>query len=238
MADCFIICPIGDPESSTRKHADQLLTYVLKPVLSESDYRPIRADQIPKSGVITTQIINMIIESPLVIADLTDLNPNVFYELAIRHATRKPHIQIAKHGQHIPFDIAGVRTIFVDLSDLDSVDESKNAIADQVAEIKLGHVPDSPISTAVGARVLRNDGELAEKIASRVNSYIGFMDFFDGVESIVSHSDALEERVADIHNKLWSFPPYGNLSLEDIHGKLEEILRTIRQLGLLYGKSQ
>lgn len=72
-----------------------------------------RADQISKSGLITTQIINQIIECPLVIADLTGANPNVFYELAIRHATGKPYIQLIEQGHRLPFDIGGVRTISI-----------------------------------------------------------------------------------------------------------------------------
>jgi len=50
----------------------------------------IRADKISEPGIITTQIIGHIVDAELVIADLTDKNPNVFYELAIRHAIRNP----------------------------------------------------------------------------------------------------------------------------------------------------
>ena len=88
MEDCFIICPLGGAHSEIRKKSDKILRHVFQPVLDKNDFKAIRADQIPKVGLITTQIINLIMESPLVIADLTDSNPNVFYELAIRHAIR------------------------------------------------------------------------------------------------------------------------------------------------------
>ena len=70
MKDCFIICSIGDEGSETRNRSDKLLKYLIGPILEDNGYHAIRADQIPKVGIITTQIINIIIESSLVIADL------------------------------------------------------------------------------------------------------------------------------------------------------------------------
>ena len=61
------------------------------------------------SGLITKAIIEQIITADLVIADLTGNNPNVFYELAIRHSYRKPTIQIVKGEIDIPFDVANMR---------------------------------------------------------------------------------------------------------------------------------
>jgi hypothetical protein len=66
------------------------------------------------------------------VADLTERNPNVFYELAIRHAIRKPLIQIIKSDEQIPFDVAGTRTIPVDHRDLDSVEFAKAEIVRQI----------------------------------------------------------------------------------------------------------
>jgi hypothetical protein len=53
-------------------------------------------------------------------ADQETRNPNVFYELAIRHATVKPVIQIIHRSEPIPFDVAGNWTIQFDHHDLDS----------------------------------------------------------------------------------------------------------------------
>jgi hypothetical protein len=45
---------------------------------------------------------------PLAIADLSDPNPNVFYELAIRQAIGKPLVQIIQKDEKIPFDVMGM----------------------------------------------------------------------------------------------------------------------------------
>ena len=122
--DCFVISPIGEAESETRKRSDQVLRHIIRPAAEECGYRAVRADEIDKPGIITSQVIQRVVGDSLVIADLTESNPNVFYELAIRHAIRKPLVQIIQKGKRIPFDVAGARTVHFDHHDLDSVDEA------------------------------------------------------------------------------------------------------------------
>jgi hypothetical protein len=57
----------------------------------------------------------------LVIADLSFHNPNVFYELAIRHAARLPIVQLIRVGDRLPFDVHQMRTIVVDNRDIYSL---------------------------------------------------------------------------------------------------------------------
>lgn len=71
----------------------------------------VRADEIDDEGLITNQIIEHLIEDDLVVADLTGLNPNVFYEVAVRHAARKPIVHLITTGQDIPFDVANMRAV-------------------------------------------------------------------------------------------------------------------------------
>jgi hypothetical protein len=86
----------------------------------------------------------------MLIADLTGHNANVFYELAVRHATRKPFVQIIQKGETIPFDLAGIRTIEIDHRDLESVDYAKTEMKKQMLAIGLpSYRIENPISTAV-----------------------------------------------------------------------------------------
>ena len=219
MKDCFIICPLGSANSDTRKRSDKLLKHVFKPILKENEFKAVRADQIPKVGLITTQIINLIIESPLIIADLTDSNPNVFYELAIRHAIRKPYIQVISKGQKIPFDLSGIRTIEIDITDLDNVDDAKKQIEDQILEFKKGYIPDSPVSVASSARILQNDSDLAEEIADKI-SYLSQWHAPD-----YSYED--NGKIEEISRKLWGFREYGSTNLEDLSSKMDKIMERL-----------
>ena len=81
---------------------------------------------------ITSQVIQHLAEDPLVIADLTSHNPNVFYELAVRHCTGLPVIHLLQDGQGIPFDISQQRTIFFDYRDLDSVQTCREQLVMQI----------------------------------------------------------------------------------------------------------
>ena len=167
----FVISPIGDPDSPTRKRADQILNHVIEPIVSESGYKAVRADKISKPGVITSQIINHLLDDPLVIADLTGRNPNVFYELAVRHTVRKPVIQMIQEGERIPFDVSTTRTIQINHQDLDSVDKVKRELKRQIGAVeKNPTLVDSPISMAVDLQTLKQSGDPESKTMAELRA--------------------------------------------------------------------
>ena len=153
---CFLLAPIGPAGSEVRRRSDNLLRHVIAPAAAEAGYAVVRADDIAVPGSITTQIIQLTLDSPLVIADLSGRNPNVLYELGIRHAARKPVIQIASDSVEIPFDIASVRTIIVDANDLDSVTRAKTALTAAIRHFeKEPDATDSPVSAALDLKSLQ-----------------------------------------------------------------------------------
>lgn len=111
--ECFVISPIGQKDSLEHTFFMDVFKAIIQPAAKAADYDPvIRADAISSGGKITHQIIEKLIEAPLVIADLTNRNPNVFYELALRHALAKPFVQIELQDQPpLPFDVHDMRTI-------------------------------------------------------------------------------------------------------------------------------
>lgn len=120
---CFVIGPIGKDGSVERNHSDLLLNLLVKHVLEtdEFGYHVKRADDDADPGMIADRMVTDIIRADLVVADLTDSNPNAFYELGIRHSTEKPTIHVAKAGTLLPFDNAAHRAIFVDLTKWPSI---------------------------------------------------------------------------------------------------------------------
>lgn len=140
---CFIICPIGEPSSVIRERADIVLETLFRPAVSEMGLEAVRADHIELPGIITKHVIDFLCESPLVIADLTDSNPNVFYELGIRHALGKPAIHIIESKESLPFDLQGMRTIIIDHKNKDSIEYAKIEIRRQAKLIISGSVEHS-----------------------------------------------------------------------------------------------
>ncbi len=151
-ATCFYIAPIGDEASETRKHSDLFLGTIVEPAIEQFQLKVVRADAIDKPGVITRQIIEYIMRSRLVIADLSFHNPNVFYELALRHAIKLPIVQIIRASDRIPFDVNQMRTIPIDTSDIYSfapkIETYRAEVANHVRRaLETDHVVDTPIST-------------------------------------------------------------------------------------------
>ena len=109
MKKCFIVCPIGDEGSETRKRSDKLLKHVLSPVCKECDLDLIRIDQENKNGSITDNILKHLKEDDLVIADLTEIHPNVFYEIGSRASLNKPAIHLTDKECSVPVCISVIR---------------------------------------------------------------------------------------------------------------------------------
>jgi len=176
MKNCFVIAPIGEPGTETRKRSDIILKYVIGPATESCGYTTLRADQISEPGLITSQVIQHVVDDALLIADLTDRNPNVFYELAIRHALRRPLVQIIKKGEQIPFDVAGTRTIAVDHHDLESVEETKEEIIRQIMHLE--NAPqeiETPISVAIELKFMRQSENPIERSLGDLVSAIADM---------------------------------------------------------------
>ena len=190
---CFVIAPIGEPESEGRKRSDQILKHVICPAAVECGYSATRADQISEPGMITSQVIQHVVDDPLVIADLTERNPNVFYELAIRHAIRKPLVQLIKKGEQIPFDVAGTRTIHVDHQDLDSVEEAKTEIVAQVRSLETdSSTLETPISVSLDLQHLRQSDNPEQRSLADVLSVISELrTTLAGVEKRLESPEAL-----------------------------------------------
>lgn len=135
----FYVTPIGSEGSPQRKHSDLFLSSLIEPATEKLGLKVVRADAIDKPGVITRQIIQYLVESRLVIADLSFHNPNVFYELAVRHMVRKPVVQIIQKSDHIPFDVNQLRTIVIDNTDIytwtPKLEVWKSEIANQIRQV-------------------------------------------------------------------------------------------------------
>jgi|GEM_PF-5684912 len=108
---CFVISPIGAEDSDTRTHSDDVFKCIIEPALNDFGVHAVRADHMDEPGRITSQMISAILEYDLCIAVLTGHNPNVFYELAVAQAARRPVILMILKGDSVPFDVKDYRVI-------------------------------------------------------------------------------------------------------------------------------
>jgi hypothetical protein len=126
--ECFFIAPIGEEGSPVRERSDGLMECVVAPAAEALGMRAVRADRIARIGDVTAQVIDHVLRAKASVADLTGANPNVLYELALRHARGLPTVLIAEQGERLPSDVAQLRTVFFDGAGLNSVAACRDRI--------------------------------------------------------------------------------------------------------------
>ena len=160
---CFIVTPIGKENSDIRRAAEGVIDSVIIPALIENGYDETEikvAHRISKSGSINNQIIKSIIAADMVIVNLTTLNPNVMYELAVRDAILKPAILICEEGTSLPFDVTEQRTIFYK-NDMFGVQELKHILNEFLLNVP--QEVDNPITRGVGRMKLLQEENVKSK---------------------------------------------------------------------------
>lgn len=103
----FVVMQFTDPYQ-------QLYREVIRPVVESFDLKAYHVGEVFSPGIILNDIAQGIVESEIVIAEITPANQNVFYELGYAHALGKPTVLLAERGKQLPFDVSGYRVLIYD----------------------------------------------------------------------------------------------------------------------------
>lgn len=143
----FVIGPIGDREARdgtesriAYEEGVQVLEEVIIPACHGFGIEALRSDGITTTGEIPEQIFRQLRDCAIVIADLTGANPNVMYELGLRHTTGKLTIQIGERDR-LPFDVAAIRTIMFKRTESGLVQARKDLAKMLAASLDTGGDP-------------------------------------------------------------------------------------------------
>jgi hypothetical protein len=108
---CFVMQPYAPPLGDYYEK-------IYKPAIQKAGMQPVRADaEIFGTGKIMDQVWEGINAAKVLVAELTSRNPNVFYELGLSHALRKPVVLISSNENDVPFDLKHIRVIYYDVND-------------------------------------------------------------------------------------------------------------------------
>jgi hypothetical protein len=138
MTNCFVIMPFGDRKDAEGKvtEFDTVYEYIIEKAVDAAGLKSIRCDKIEASGSLHEMMISNIFDAKVAVVDITNLNPNVFYELGVRHALAdRVTVIIRREGTQIPFNIHGMNAIEYEPTRPASVD---NAIKKITSFIKNG----------------------------------------------------------------------------------------------------
>lgn len=108
---CFVMMPFAPP-------LGDYFGKIYEPAITKAGLKAMRADDdIFGTGKIIDQIWNGIHSAKVLIAELTNRNPNVYYELGLAHALKKPVVLVCSNEQDVPFDLKHIRVIYYDMHD-------------------------------------------------------------------------------------------------------------------------
>ncbi|MEK7473678.1 MAG: hypothetical protein AAB668_03070 [Patescibacteria group bacterium] len=107
---CFVMMPFGNWQDLYYKD-------LFAPAIKEAGMEPLRADQLFSTGTVIEQIWEQIQKSKILLADLTGKNANVFYELGLAHAAKKPVVFTSANLEDVPFDLRHLRVIIYNIND-------------------------------------------------------------------------------------------------------------------------
>ena len=211
---CFIVTQIGADDSDIRRSADGLIDAVIAPVLQEFDLTLHVSHREFDPGSINRRIIRHLLEDKLVIANLTNLNPNAMYELAVRHAIRKPVVTMAEKGTALPFDVRDSFAVFYTdafYSVLTLKEQLKLAIEAAFSEPS----PNNPIYDGVADLIIRSIDP-----GSRDNYYA---ERLDRIEEWMAANSRDKDGVIDKR------PNYVIVAKGDmIQSRFDELMETLR----------
>lgn len=149
---CFVIMPFSKTDNHDEDYWTDHYEKFLKPTIELSGLYEVHRSK-ALSGDILKQIITDLVVSKVVVADLTDANPNVYWELGVRQSFMHGTITIAEADKtKLPFDMGGKGTLFYHPQN--HIKQSQFLIDFQTAlrQIYESNNPDSQVLEAIAGR--------------------------------------------------------------------------------------
>lgn len=156
---CFVVMPFGEKTDASGEEIDfdDIYRFFFKKVIDGMDLglECIRCDEIAEAGSIHETMFEHIYQADVVVVDITSANPNVFYELGVRHAlARSVTVLIRRKGTAIPFNIQGLQVVEYDQRRFASIERAKERIQEIIRNGLRTRRNDSPIHTALPLNII------------------------------------------------------------------------------------
>ena len=215
---CFVVTPIGDENTAIRRHIDGIIDQAIVPAIGD-EFEIKVAHREYEIGSINDRVIQSVCNSDLVIANLTGLNPNVMFEIAIRYSFGKPAIVIAEKGTKLPFDIVDENTIFY-INDPAGAAELKENIKRFVKKIDWTKCEYGPVFSAIKNAAVINHIESGISDKDNKNAFSFLVEKMSDLEAEIKGMKADEYAKKYIYNKT---------KLDIISGEMDSMINALER---------
>ncbi len=127
QGSCLVIMPFKEP-------FDTYYATIIAPAVKSASLDPIRADSLYRSTPIMNDLWQMVQKAKVLVAELTERNANVFYELGLAHAIGKPIVLVSETMDDVPFDLRPLRVLTYDKDDPSWGDKLRTKIVASLGE--------------------------------------------------------------------------------------------------------
>jgi len=145
---CFVVMPFGRKQVEDGRQLDfeEIYREIFRPAIQAAGLDAVRVDQDSFVGATPLETYRYLEYSRLVLADISALSANVFYELGIRHHARQSGTVVVRevHGRANPLDLSFVRIFVYECARADQIAESRRRLQEALAHALLADAVDSP----------------------------------------------------------------------------------------------
>ena len=190
---------------------DAIYSNLIRPSLEQAGFEVNRADSLINQQNILKDIIRQIYRADLIVAELTALNPNVFYELGIAHALRKRTVLLTQSVEDLPFDLRSYRVIAYSIR-FDEIGKLGEALVEIAEKTKTDTIDfGNPVIDFLSTDESKNKQlEAVEPVPNIVSS---------------SHAEAEEEK------GLWDFVVEGETAMQQATDIIKRLHEATREIG-------
>ena len=191
---CFVIMPVSKTKSCTTRQWTNIFDEMIKPAVVGSKLGFTCERSKPRTGNLIKDILNKLNMADVVIADLTDMNPNVFYELGVRHTLRNRTILIAQDMKYVPSDLRSYWVIIYKKG-LSGLQDFKNKIRGTMKEMMNNpEKPDNPVEDFLGEKNISLLSQERSGNSRKLTALVGELSYnMSLVDSVLSTVKTNEE---------------------------------------------
>ena len=111
LPECFVIMPITAPAPYAQDHFKRVFQNIIAPACELAGFKALKGDEVKETNLIHLDILKRLLTAPMAVCDLSNHNPNVLFELALRQAFDKPVVLVQEVDTAKIFDISPLRTV-------------------------------------------------------------------------------------------------------------------------------